>query len=417
MKVTKGYKQTDIGLIPEDWEVKKVSEFTNVTSGGTPSTAIKEFWGGKIKWMNSGELNLKRVYDVENRITQQGLKNSATKLIPTNCILIGLAGQGKTRGTVAINYVELCTNQSIAAIFPCNEIEPEYLYQNLDSRYNELRNESTGDGGRGGLNLRIIKNLLIPIPFKEEQIAIANALLETDELISSLENLIAKKQNIKSGTMQILLTGKKRLKGFKGEWKKTPLKKIGDTYGGLSGKTKKDFENGKFAYITFLNVMNNPVIDTDIFEMVNLSAGESQNKVQKGDLLFNGSSETPEEVGMCSVLLKEFPELYLNSFCFGFRLKKELKNDALFLSYYFRSKQGRKLFYSLAQGATRYNLSKSNFLQLEIHLPEPDEQKAIAVIFSDMDSEIETLQQQLSKYKLIKEGMMQNLLTGRVRLV
>jgi type I restriction enzyme S subunit len=231
-----------------------------------------------------------------------------------------------------------------------------------------------------------------------------------------LGNLIAKKQNIKQATMQVLLTGRKRLKGFTNEWRKISLNKIGDTYGGLSGKTKKDFENGKFAYITFLNVMNNPVIDINAFDMVNLSVGENQNKVQKGDLLFNGSSETPEEVGMCSAMLKEFPDLYLNSFCFGFRLKKELKNDPLYLSYYFRSKQGRKHFYSLAQGATRYNLSKSNFLQLEILLPEPNEQKALAELFWDMTKEIEALQQQYSKYKLMKQGMLQNLLTGKVRL-
>ena len=120
---------------------------------------------------------------------------------------------------------------------------------------------------------------------------------------------------------------------------------------------------------------------------------------------------------MCSVLLDEIPILYLNSFCFGFRLYDELNNDGLFLSYYFRSEYGRKKFFSLAQGATRYNLSKKNFLQMDIELPTPVEQRNISAILLEMDKEIKALESKLEKYKQIKQGMMQNLLTGRIRLV
>jgi restriction endonuclease S subunit len=208
MELKQGYKQTDVGAIPEDWDLKLIGNFTEVSTGGTPSTVKSEYWGGDIRWMNSGELNLKKVNEVHNRITEIGLNNSATKIIPKNCILIGLAGQGKTRGTVAINKVELCTNQSIAAIYPNNSFSYDYLYFNLDSRYNELRGLSTGDGGRGGLNLRIIKNLLIPIPQLTEQTAIANALSNIDELISQTEKLIDKKKSIKQGVMQELLKPK-----------------------------------------------------------------------------------------------------------------------------------------------------------------------------------------------------------------
>ncbi len=134
-------------------------------------------------------------------------------------------------------------------------------------------------------------------------------------------------------------------------------------------------------------------------------------------MFFNGSSETPEEVGMCSVLMDDIPELYLNSFCFGFRLFNQEEINGLFLSYYFRSYQGRKLIFSLAQGATRYNLSKTNFLQLKLKLPEVDEQTAIANIIYDMDKEIAALEQKLLKYQMIKQGMMQSLLNGKIRLI
>ncbi|OWV23299.1 hypothetical protein B7982_07465 [Fibrobacter sp. UWB2] len=205
------YKQTEIGQIPTDWEVKKIGDFTKLQAGGTPSTLCDDFWGGNIRWMNSGELNNKRIYDVSGRITELGLNSSSTHLIPPNCVLVGLAGQGKTRGTAAINYVELCTNQSIAAMFPSKTHNSEYLYHNIDSRYEELRELSSGDGGRGGLNLKILANLFIALPSKEEQTAIANVLSDMDAEISALETKLAKYRTLKTGMMQQLLTGKIRL--------------------------------------------------------------------------------------------------------------------------------------------------------------------------------------------------------------
>jgi type I restriction enzyme S subunit len=207
----KGYKQTELGEFPEDWDIKKVKEFTDGTAGGTPSTQVSSYWGGEILWMSSGELHLKRVHDVEGRISQLGLSNSSTRLIPKDCVLIGLAGQGKTRGTVAINEVELCTNQSIAAIFPSDAHSTEYLFYNFDSRYDELRSLSTGDGGRGGLNLTILRNIQLPFPDKAEQIEIARVLADIDVEIAAIVDRLNKSKSIKQSMMQELLTGRTRL--------------------------------------------------------------------------------------------------------------------------------------------------------------------------------------------------------------
>ena len=193
------------------WDVKQIGEFTDCTAGGTPSTLNSAYWGGEIPWMSSGELHLKRVRDVEGRITELGLNSSSTKIIPSHCVLIGLAGQGKTRGTVAINLIELCTNQSIAAIFPNKSFNSEYLFHNLDARYDELRELSTGDGGRGGLNLKIIKSIDIPFPSLEEQDAIASVLSDLDAELAALESRREKTRDIKQAMMQELLTGKTRL--------------------------------------------------------------------------------------------------------------------------------------------------------------------------------------------------------------
>jgi type I restriction enzyme, S subunit len=203
--------QTRLPGFHGEWETKRIGEFTDCTAGGTPSTSVPAYWGGSIRWMSSGELNLKRVEEVDGRITEEGLRNSSTRMIPKKCVLIGLAGQGKTRGTVAMNFVELCTNQSIAAIFPSLAFVPEFLYYNLDTRYDELRDLSSGDGGRGGLNLKLIKSLRVPLPTIPEQAAIAEVLTEMDAELAALEQRREKTRALKQAMMQELLTGKTRL--------------------------------------------------------------------------------------------------------------------------------------------------------------------------------------------------------------
>ncbi|MBQ0090634.1 MAG: restriction endonuclease subunit S [Prevotellaceae bacterium] len=200
------------------------------------------------------------------------------------------------------------------------------------------------------------------------------------------------------------------------DWVCKQIGTIGYTYNGITGKTKSDFGVGNARYITFLNILNNPQIDTKIFERVNITDKDGQNAVIKGDLFFNTSSETPEEVGICSTLTEEVQNVYLNSFCFGFRLTdKEL--DGLYLSYYFRSHNGRALMTMLAQGATRYNLSKENFNKSYIGVPSTkNEQHRIAQVLSDIDALIASLSRTIEKKRLMKQGAMQQLLTGKTRI-
>jgi len=196
-----------------DWEEVTIGLVASLTAGGTPSTKHPEYWGGDISWMNSGEVNLKQVYGVVGRITELGLQKSSTKEIPENSILIALAGQGKTRGTVAINRIKLCTNQSIAAIMPNEQkLDPNFLYFNLDDRYQELRSISTGDGGRGGLNLSILKSIKLKLPSLAEQQKIASVLTNADKEIELLEQQLSYLKQEKKALMQQLLTGKRRVK-------------------------------------------------------------------------------------------------------------------------------------------------------------------------------------------------------------
>lgn len=188
-----------------EWEGRLISELSNnIIAGGTPSTAEPMYWNGDIRWMNSGELNLKRVYDVVGRITELGIKKSSTKLLPPRCILIGLAGQGKTRGTVAINMIETCINQSIAAIYPNEEVfDSNFLYHYLDKEYLTLRGISSGDGERGGLNLKLIKsfNTMMPVHIDEQQ-KIADVFSSVDKLITAQSDKIEALKEHKKGLMQ-----------------------------------------------------------------------------------------------------------------------------------------------------------------------------------------------------------------------
>jgi restriction endonuclease S subunit len=219
----------------EVWTKTTVGKITDaIITGGTPSTSERNFWGGEIRWMNSGELNDKKVYEVKGRITLDGLKNSSTKLIPPRCVLIGLAGQGKTRGTVAINLVDLCINQSIAAIFPKNStFFSEFLYHELDRRYDELRRLSSGGEGRGGLNLQIIKSLNMALPSLPEQQRIADCLSSLDALIAAQARKVDALKTHKKGLMQQLFPRdgetqpRLRFPKFLGnDWKRKELKDV-----------------------------------------------------------------------------------------------------------------------------------------------------------------------------------------------
>lgn len=194
-----------------EWAWVPVGSFTRAIAGGTPSTRVTDYWDGEVLWMSSGELHQKRVRHVRGRITELGVSSSAAIPLPVGCVLIGLAGQGKTRGTAAVNEVELCTNQSIAAIQPSAKHSTDFLFHEIDRRYDELRTLSTGDGGRGGLNLSIIHKLAVPFPTLEEQEAIAAVLNEMDAEIAALEVRLDKARLINEGMMQNLLTGRIRL--------------------------------------------------------------------------------------------------------------------------------------------------------------------------------------------------------------
>ena len=166
----------------------KIGDFSTVTLGATPSTKVKEYWeNGDIPWMSSGEVNKKEVFETDKYITTLGHENSSTKLIPKNTVVVALAGQGKTRGTVAITRIELCTNQSLAAIITDKRVDSNYLYYYLTTQYENLRHVSSSDGSRGGLNSTMIKKYEVPVPPIELQLEIVSILDKFSSLVNDIK--------------------------------------------------------------------------------------------------------------------------------------------------------------------------------------------------------------------------------------
>lgn len=150
---------------PKGFPVKKINDFANCTAGATPSTKIQEYWeNGTIPWMSSGEVHKGRIFDTDIKISKLGYDSCSTKMIPEHTVVIALAGQGKTRGTVGVAEIALCTNQSLCAIITNETINTDYLYSYLQLKYEDLRRISNGDGGRGGLNLKLVGNFEVMIP-------------------------------------------------------------------------------------------------------------------------------------------------------------------------------------------------------------------------------------------------------------
>jgi type I restriction enzyme, S subunit len=417
MELMNRYKQTELGVIPEDWKllsIDQIFEFHS-TSNYSKSQMLVD---GEIGCFHYGLIHSlpNFNYDIRNGVRYYVTEKQAKyEFIKDGDIVMVDASEDLSGVNKSIEVSGVQDKLFISGLHTYLLRDKGYFVDGfrglvLNSYKSKAQFYRLAVGMKVfGVSKKQLKTVILPIPSKKEQIAIAAALSDADAYITSLEKLIEKKKAIKHGVMQELL---KPTDG----WESKKLGEIGKTFGGLSGKSKKDFNEGRFPFIPFMNVMSNPIIDIQFFNYVNVANGESQNLVLKGDLLFNGSSETPEELGMCSILLNEIPFLYLNSFCFGFRLKKETQINGLYLSYYFRSKEGRKLFFSMAQGATRYNLSKANFNNLFIKLPSVKEQDKISKILYDIDQELKTLEKKLLKVKNLKLGMMQNLLTGKIRL-
>lgn len=246
---------------------------------------------------------------------------------------------------------------------------------------------------------------------EKEQAKISEYFEGLDRLITLHQRKYEKLHNIKKSMLEKMFpkngsnVPEIRFKGFTEAWEQRKLGEVGETYTGLSGKSKDDFGHGSGKFITYMNVFSNPVASPNMTEAIEID--DSQNKVRFGDVLFTTSSETPAEVGMSSVWLENAENTYLNSFCFGYRPTAEF--NPYYLAYMLRSSSMRKKIIFLAQGISRYNISKNKMMDIEMPIPSIDEQKQIGEYFANLDRLITLHQRELEKLQNIKKSMLEKM--------
>lgn len=257
-----------------------------------------------------------------------------------------------------------------------------------------------------------LKTLSLKIPSLEEQEKIASFLTAIDDRIQLLKKKKAKLEEYKKGAMQQLFCQQIRFKDGNGndfpDWEEKRLGEIGITFNGLTGKTKVDFGEG-MPYVQYMQIFSNSKINVQEFGFVKIEENENQSKVQYGDVFFTTSSETPNEIGTASVMLEEVGDVYLNSFCFGFRPNSLTELVPQFSRYLFRSELFRREIIKLAQGSTRFNMSKVELMKLRVLLPKEGEQNKIANFLTSLDDSIESIGVEIDGSIEYKKGLLQKM--------
>ena len=384
-----GYKRTEAGVIPEDWEVAHLGATADIRNGATPSTRNAANWNGSIPWCTPTDVTNtpgKYLTETARRITEQGLYGCGASFLPAGALLLCSRA---TIGEIKIASSPVCTNQGFKSLVCTDRVHNEFLYYLLLTLKPRLIQQAVGS-----TFLEIGKHALastqVPFPPLKEQRAIAEALSDVDGLIESLEVLIAKKRVVKTAAMQQLVTGRTRLPAFReARWQ---TKKIGD----LLTYERPD------RYIV-----------------------QHEDYAERGDvpvLTANKSfvlGYTNETFGVCI----DFPVILFDDFttdckyvAFPFKVKSsaiKLLRAKKDVNLRYMCERMKVLHFSVVDHR-RYYIS--DYQNVEIALPAHDEQVSIAAILSDMDAEIGALERRLDKVRALKQGMMQQLLTGRIRL-
>ena len=283
---------------------------------------------------------------------------------------------------------------------------PEFMNSLLDTkRFNNEIEKNLG-ATINQITIGHFRKMMFYIPDDIEQKDIGAFFAKLDTLIQTQQKKLEKTKTLKSAYLAEMfpcdckLKPKLQFKDFINYWDSISLNKIGSTYAGLSGKSKDDFGHGNAEYITYVNIFNNPITDLNGTETIEID--DKQNQVKYGDVLFTISSETPHEVGLSSVWLGDRENVYLNSFCFGFR--PYLNVDNYYFAFMLRSPVIRKKFKILAQGISRYNISKNRVMKLVVPITHINEQTKIGNFFKLLDKKIALEQRKLEKLNNIKQA-------------
>ena len=407
-EVPEGYVKKRKVVIPQQWGLPQIKDIASISSGSTPNRNNSEYWNGNIAWVTTGELSSGHVNHTSELITVKAVKETKMRIYPQGTLLMAMYGQGKTRGTVAILEIDAAVNQACAAI-TVKDGKSKFLFYQLKNSYQDIRKLSN-TGNQENLNADIIKTYHVPWAPDEEQERISTILTTQDKVIELKEKRLAEKQRQKKYLMQQLLTGKKRLPGFSGEWKNIKLCEV------LSERKEKNVEQN-------LRICSVAVQKGVVDQVEHLGRSYAANDTSNysvahyGDIIYTKSPTGDFLYGIVKQnLLQEtvaVSPLYgvFTPLTFGL---------GYFLHTYFQSAIcARNYLLPIVQKGAKntINITNDTFISSKLYLPlDVEEQKAIADTFIAADREIELLQQDIEQEKQKKKALMQLLLTGIVRV-
>ncbi len=427
-------KQTEVGLIPEDWKIVTIGDVATIVGGGTPSTSVSNYWNGEIQWFTPAELNDSKKYVSKSlrTITKTGLQGSSARLLPKGTILL------TTRASIGITAIlknVACTNQGFQSLIAKENCYNEFLYYVIPFIKKEMLARASGSTF-AEISAKKLSTITFPFPPLAEQHRIAKALSDVDAVISTIEKLIQKKKDIKQGAAQNLLTGKKRLPGFATatKFKQTELGEIPDDWEVktlsqiFDFKPNNTFTRNELNYIkgTYQNVHYGDVLikyqnildcskDEIPYINGNVKVKYSKYGIKEGDIIIADTAED-ETVGK----VVEIYNLGDKKIVSGLHtiLCRKITDDFApkWLGYFMNADIFHNQLLPFMTGTKVSAISRSAIQNAKVLIPSKSEQIAIANVLSSMDREIETLNTKLEKYRDLKTAMMQQLLTGKIRL-
>ena len=403
-----GYKSSPLGPIPEDWEVKRVGDFGKVVTGSTPPTEDADNYGLTYKFVSPADISdNKYIQNTEKHLSEKGF--SISRKMPKGTVLFTCIGS--TIGKCAVANEELTSNQQINAVICDSNHSGDYLYYELCNRSGRIR-QIAGEQAVPIINKSSFESFKIVCPTLPEQKKIASLLSLWDTAIEKQTALIEKLTLRKKGLMQQLLTGKKRLKGFGGEWKNIKLGSVADR---ITRKNEEDNQN-----VVTISAQRGFVVQTDFFnKSVASETLDNYFLVHKDEFCYNKSYSNGYPMGAIK-RLKTFDKAVVTTLYICFALKSETTTSIDFFEQYCESGILNKELVKVANEGGRahglLNVTPFDFFNMHMNIPGINEQNAIASVLVDADKEIEIQKQKLAAMQEQKRGLMQVLLSGKRRV-
>jgi len=399
----------------DGWEQRKLENVANYIRGSFPqpytnSDFYDEENGKPFVQVADIGFDLKLNPDTKAHISK--IAEPKSRFVEAGKVVVALQGSiEKSIGRTAITQYDAYFDRTIL-IFEDYKVPINKLYfAQVIKKLFEREKERAWGATISTITKEHLNDFVIGVPKIEEQKLLGNFFVNIDDNISLHQRKLELLKETKKSLLQKMFpkdganVPEIRFTGFTDVWKQRKLGEVGETFTGLSGKTKEDFGHGDAKFVTYKNVFSNPIADPNGTE--NVEIDNKQREVEYGDVFFTTSSETPEEVGMSSVWLENTENVYLNSFCFGYRPTVEF--DPYYLAFMLRSPVVRKKFIFLAQGISRYNISKSKVMGMEVPIPSLNEQKNVGELFKNLDNLITLHKSELSSLKNLKKSLLQQM--------